>query len=92
MSKNELQVGDCFSVFIARRSGSGNLISRRSNKYHILETEDSSPKPNQRWRVAVSNISDNRIYELIPIEQQELRKWDAVDAPEGNGSNPFKKQ
>lgn len=90
MTDDDIDIGDEFSVYIDRKSKSGNLISRKSDRYHILDVTDHSPKPRERWVVVVSTKTEGGIYQLTPIRQEEVFTRRSPPPPQGDGSNPFK--
>ncbi len=91
MTKDNPQIGDRFTVFIDRRSSSGNLITRHSSSLHVQETATHKPKPGQRWQVEVDFEVKGSIYKLTPLRRKKVRPQDTPEPRRGNGESPFKK-
>jgi hypothetical protein len=91
MSNKNPKVGDHLTVFIDRKSRGGNLICRKSNRFHVVESnsDGQSPDPHERWKVEVINESHG-IFGLKPLEQLDTYPRDAPKVKEGDGTNPFK--
>lgn len=91
MAGDNPNVGDRFTVFIDRRSNSGNLICRQSSRYHVVESipDGHNPCPHERWRIKVVSVN-HTVIELEPLKQLDTYPRDAPKPKKGDGTNPFK--
>lgn len=89
MGDDDPKIGDHLRVFIDRESKSGNLICRRSPEYHVVKSNQHTPRPHQKWVVEVISEPPGVFY-LTPIEQLDTYPRDAPEPKDGDGTNPFK--